>query len=82
MKGRAKPEGSGTPSIQIEVIDSITNEKTVYSSIGEAARSIGCTDSAIVRVLKNQREKGVKKLLKKRYVVSPVDSSIPRDTML
>ena len=65
------------------MIDSITNEKTVYYSISEAARSIGCTDSAIVIALKNQREKGVKKLLKKRYVVFPlVDSSIPHDTKL
>jgi len=53
----------------VQVFDTLTNEKTVYYSISEAARSIGCTDSAIVIVLKNQREKGVTKLVKKRYMV-------------
>jgi group I intron endonuclease len=56
-------------SLSVQVFDTLTNEKTVYYSISEAARSIGCTGSAIVIVLKNQREKGVTKLVKKRYMV-------------
>jgi len=32
-KGRARPEGAGTPSISIKVLDSQNNEITIYSSI-------------------------------------------------
>lgn len=64
--------------------------KTVYFSISEAARSIGCTKSAITIALKNQREKRVNKLIKKRYIVTlpkteeskVVDSSLPHGTKL
>jgi len=73
----------------VVVYDTLTTEKTVYNSISEAARSIGCTHSAIVIALKNQREKGVNKLIKKRYTVSPkteeskvVDSSLSDGKML
>lgn len=76
-------------SLSVQVFDTLTNEKTVYYSISEAARSIGCTHSAIVMALKNQREKGVNKLIKKRYIVFPqteeskvVDSSLSHGTML
>ena len=56
-------------SQKVEVFDTLTKETTVYPSISEAARSIGCTNSAIVIALKNQKEKGVTKLVKKRYTV-------------
>ena len=67
----------------------IKKTQTVYSSISEAARSIGCTKSTISLALKNKREKGVNKLIKKRYIVTPkteeskvVDSSLPHGSML
>jgi len=81
-------------SLSVQVFDTLTNEKTAYSSISEAARSIGCTPSTISKALKKQelayppdQEKIVKNLIKKRYVVFPIgdgDSSIPipLDTML
>lgn len=46
-KGRLRPEGSGKPSISIEVFDTETNLTTVYSSISEAARAIRVTETAI-----------------------------------
>lgn len=47
LKGCAKPEGSGRPSVSIEVLDSLTNETTVYSSMGEAARAIEVNQTTI-----------------------------------
>ena len=40
-KGGPRSEGSGRPSISIEVIDQITHEKSVYPSIAEAAAATG-----------------------------------------
>jgi group I intron endonuclease len=68
-KGRARPEGAGVPSIGIEVFDIENNETTVYPSIRDAARSIGCCDTTVGRALKIKMEKGVR-LIKKRYTVS------------
>jgi group I intron endonuclease len=68
-KGRPKTEGSGRPSIPIEVFDSITNEATVYPSIIEAARAIGCVKGTIQSALKVLKEKGVTRLIKKKYSV-------------
>jgi group I intron endonuclease len=39
MKGRARPEGK--PSVSIEVFDTLTDKITIYPSISEAARAIG-----------------------------------------
>ena len=54
----------------MEVLDTLTNVTTVYPSISEAARFLGCSFSTIVIVLKDQREKGVSRLVKKRYLIS------------
>ena len=46
---------------------------TVYDSISEVGRSIGCTETAIRVALKGIKELGVAskpRLLKKRYLVS------------
>ena len=48
MRGRAKPEGSGRPSVSIEVLDTLTNETIVYPSIIEAARAIGCVKGTML----------------------------------
>ena len=55
------------------VLDTLTNETTVYNSISEARRSIGCTETAIRVALKGIKEVGAaseQRLLKKRYLVS------------
>lgn len=71
QKGLARPEGAGVPSVSIEVFDTLNNEATVYPSIREAARFIGCYDTTVGRALKIKMEKGVNRLIKKRYTVSP-----------
>ena len=57
----------------VVVLDTLTNETTVYNSISEARRSIGCTETAIRVALKGIKEVGAaseQRLLKKRYLVS------------
>lgn len=53
----------------IEVIDTKTQETTIYPSLREAARTIGCSHCSISNVIKNFQEKGVKRLLKNRYFI-------------
>lgn len=52
LKGCAKPPRSGRPSVCIKVLDSLTNETTIYSSISEAARAIGVSQAAISKAFK------------------------------
>lgn len=57
----------------VVVLDTLTNETTIYNSISEAGRSIGCTETAIRVALKGIKEVGAAsepRLLKKRYLVS------------
>ena len=57
------------------VLDTLTNETTVYNSISEARRSIGCTETAIRVAFKGIKELGAAsepRLLNKRYLVSSV----------
>ena len=58
---------------RIELLDTLKNETTVYSSIAEAARSIGCSHSNIRSALKHLQEKGVSRLIKKRYLVKIIN---------
>lgn len=54
-------------------MDTLTNETTVYNSIREAGRSIGCTETAIRKALNYIKEVGAAsqlRLLKKRYLVA------------
>ena len=55
LKGRARPEGAGIPSVGIEVFDIDNNETTVYVSIREAARAIEVNQSSISRAFKRLR---------------------------
>lgn len=47
MFGKPRPEGSGSPSVQIEVIDIINNTTTLYSSISAAADSLDISQARI-----------------------------------
>ena len=38
--GRERPEGAGSPSVQIEVLDLETNIKTIYSTMNETGRAL------------------------------------------
>jgi group I intron endonuclease len=75
-KGRPRPEGAGTPSVSIEVLDTLTDQITVYTSISEAARAIGVGKSSIGMAFKYQEEKGVSTIWikKKRYQITKLRS--------
>jgi len=54
-------------------LDTFNNETTVYNSISEAGRFIGCTETAIRKALKDIKKKGVARPIKKRYLVKFLD---------
>ena len=63
---------SQSRAIRVEVLDNLTNQITVYPSMAEAAISMGCSKVSVHLALKNLKEKGINRLIKKRYQVKPV----------
>lgn len=64
-----------TFSQRIEVLDTLTQETTIYPSINlEAAKAISVTSSAIRYVLKNLEQKGVHKPIKNKYLVKRISN--------
>lgn len=57
---------------RVEVLDTLTNETSVYSSIREAARSMGVDPSSIQKVLKPLQQEEVSRLIRKRYTVKKI----------
>ena len=57
------------------VIDTRTNEKTVYPSITEAARAIEYSQAGISMALKRSKER-VSRLVNKRYAIFPVNDKL------
>lgn len=55
--------------VSVEVLDTNTNETSVYPSIRQAAEAIGCVHRTIQLANKTFEEKGVYRLIKKRYLV-------------
>ena len=88
QKGRPRPEGAGLPSVALEVFDTKNNEAIVYealatrspsygrprSSISEAARAIGVTETAIRNAFKRKGESTIY-IKKKRYQVTKLSGS-------
>ena len=70
LKGRARPEGAGSPSIPIEVLDTETNETTVYPSLSEAALAVGVSSSAINQAFKRKPGESSVFVKRKRYQVT------------
>ena len=56
----------------MEVLDTLTGNTTVYLSIREAAAAIGVVESTVRNALKNHKEKGINKPIKKRFIVKQV----------
>lgn len=72
-KGCSKPEGSGIPSVHLEVVDTKTQEKFVYTSITEAARAIGFTKQGISTAFKRKKEGDFVYVKKKRYILKKIN---------
>jgi hypothetical protein len=62
-----------TLGTRVEVFDTLTQSKIVYDSILSASKAIGCEDSTIIRNLKKFETTGVKKPIKKRYLISKIN---------
>ena len=71
MFGKAKPEGAGTPSQKIEVLDLLTNERIEYESINAAALALGVNRSTISLYFINNQ----KKPYKNRYTFKKIKYS-------
>lgn len=63
--GKKKAEGSGSPSVKIKVLDIITGISTIYNSMSEAAKAIGCPSSSISGYFFRKRQTP----FKKRYLL-------------
>lgn len=59
--GKKKPEGSGSPSINIKVLDMLTGIITIYSSMSEAAKALNCPSSSISGYFSRKRQTPFKK---------------------
>lgn len=57
---------------RVEVLDTISNETTLYTTIRQAAKAIGCVHGTILLADKAFKEKGVSRLVKKIYRVQIV----------
>lgn len=53
----------------VEVLDTVNDETSFYSSIRQAAEAIGCVHGTILLADKAFKEKGVSRLIKGRYLV-------------
>jgi DNA-binding transcriptional regulator YhcF (GntR family) len=58
----------------VKVVDLANGNTTVYLSIREAAAAIGVVESTVRKALKNLKEKGISKPIKKRFEVKPVSN--------
>lgn len=54
-------------SKRVELLDTLNSTTTVYSSIVEAARAIGCDPGTIRYAIKNLQENKISTLIKARY---------------
>nr|YP_010233341.1 NADH dehydrogenase subunit 4 [Auricularia heimuer]QSX43106.1 NADH dehydrogenase subunit 4 [Auricularia heimuer] len=59
--GKKKPEGSGSPSIKIKVLDILTGVSTIYTSMSEAAKALNCPSSSISGYFFRKRQTPFKK---------------------
>ena len=55
-------------SKRVSVLDTSSNETITYSTLNEAAQSIGCSRTTIRAALKNLQEIGVYTLIQKRFI--------------
>lgn len=62
-------ESKGVP---IEILDTKTNEVSLYSSVRQAAEALGCVHGTILLAERSLKKEGISKLIKKRYLLKTV----------
>ena len=65
-------EYNKSKGVSIEILDTKTNEVSTYSSIRQAAETIGCVHRTILLAERSLKERGISRLIKKRYLVKPM----------
>ena len=55
--------------IGIEVLDTVTKETTMYSSIRKAALAIGCSHKSVIDARNKFLTEGIEVLVKRRFIV-------------
>lgn len=63
---------NSNPKKPVEVIDTWTKESTVYASLSEAARAIGCVIQTVASALKKSPPGVASNPIKKRYKVKQI----------
>lgn len=58
--------------VPIEILDTKTNEVSLYSSVRQAAEALGCVHGTILLAERNLKKEGISKLIKKRYLLKTV----------
>ena len=56
--------------ISVEIFDIETKKTSIYLSIRDAAKAIGCSPTSIRAVIKLYRKKGINRPIKKRYLIN------------
>lgn len=59
--------------ISIDILDTITNDLSSYSSIRQAAEAIGCVHRTIHLAAERSKKEGFSKLIKKRYLIKNIN---------
>jgi group I intron endonuclease len=67
--GKRLLEYNRSKSSSVEVIDTLNNVISLYTSIRQAGEAIGCVHGTLILADKAFKEKGVSRLIKKRYLV-------------
>lgn len=60
---------------KIRVLDILSIETNIFNSINQASGFIGCSETAVRKVLKDLEEKKVSRLINKRYLVKPLQGN-------
>ena len=56
-------------SVKVTILDTLNNETTIYNSVSEAARNIGCVAMVIHQAIEIIKKKGVSRLIRARFRV-------------
>jgi group I intron endonuclease len=60
---------------KVQVFNTLTNQNNIFRSINEASKFIGCSETAIRKVLKDLKLKKISRLIRKTYLVTPLDET-------
>lgn len=57
---------------KVQVFNTLTNQNNIFRSINEASRFIGCSETAVRKVLKDFKLKKISRLIREIYLIKPL----------